>query len=156
MKKTHNLISMIAFTSIIVFFMQSCSVGGLLIGSIMDSTDDTDYEVPIKTGEGWIAPDSKNDEARILLNNGKSVKGKYLGTEKIYSGGDSIDVVLIKSNNQIKKIPVDIIAYTKIHKNNKNHAQSGFLVGIGVDLFIVAMVAASGGFSFGPAWSGSI
>jgi hypothetical protein len=155
MKKANNLISMIAFSTMILFLFQSCSVGGLLIGSMMDGTDDTNYEAPIKTGDGWVTPDSKNDEARILLNNGKSVKGKYEGTEKIYSGDDFTDVVLIKTNNLIKKIPVDIIAHTKIYKKKSNHAESGFRAGLVVDLFIVAIVVVSGGPSFSLGWSGS-
>ncbi len=144
---------LIVFASILIFSMQSCSVGGFLVGSIMDNNDDKDYSIPIEQGGGWITPSSNNYNVRLLLDNGKSIEGEYKGMKTISQGENLAKVVNVKAQKTLKNIPVKMVAHTKIYHKKKDYSSSGFKSGLVVDLVIVALVAASGGLSFSTIFS---
>lgn len=131
------------------FSMQSCSVGGLLIGSVMDSADDTNNDLAMIEGNGWISPESTKYNVRIRLTNGNSVYGNYHG-EDIYRQGEvETGIVLIMVGKTIKRIPAERIEYTFIYREKKSKAMSGVAIGMSIDMMILLGILSSGGFGLG-------
>ena len=156
MKKLKDLKALLFLSLTLLLGMQSCSVGGLLIGSIVDGAVKTEYDLPIAEGDGWINPEIENCNLQLALENGTLVFGEYKGQELINSDSDSIYLILVERKGKIKKIPHHIIAHTLVFRKKKNRAKTGFIAGAAVDVFIVILVATTGGLNYNVGWSGPI
>ncbi len=120
--------------------MQSSTVSGLLVGSLIEKGSNHDQEFPIQSGDGWVMPQNLKTKVSILLTNGKRIDGKYEKTVKQHDGEKTLDVVLIKKKKLTLTIPILVIAYTKVFKENRNKAQAGMMVGLGIDILLITTV----------------
>jgi len=98
---------------------------------------------PIFETFGWMEPENSKLYVHLVLENDVEVSGNYQG-EDIYSVNDQIiELVLIKSGNQIIKLPKYAIVQTTIYPAKKDRAVTGFLIGLSIDAIILVMAAQS-------------
>ena len=156
MKIYNNSTAICILLGILLFTSQSCSVVGLGIGAALDAGDDRDYEVPINEGEGWIEPENNKFNLRLILSTGSIAYGEYRGMDVHRHGGVTTDIVLVRVNKTFKRIPVSMVNYTYIYHRKRNRTMTGLYIGLGLDLATVFAIAAGGGFSMGPIFTGPI
>ena len=123
---------------IIILSFYGCSIGGLLIGSIADANNSNSHDEALQSGEGWIQPENNDLQVKLILNNGAALEGNFIDEEIITAEGSSKEVILFNTKGKIKKIPTDMIAYTSLFPKKKNSSQTGFFIGLGIDIIIFA------------------
>ena len=134
--------------------MQSCSILGLVGGTIADNKAEKKDNTVMVEGQGWIQPEKKNQHVELLLKNKRIVIGKYKGLSQLVMHDRTYDIVTVESRKDRMKIEVADIENTRIFRERKDRSYKGFVVGLTFDIAFILIALTQddlisiGGFSW--------